>query len=39
MVELPNFGAVTMTPGASDWANLREAQRRAVMGDAHAALA
>jgi sialate O-acetylesterase len=39
IVELPNFGALTMAPGASDWANLREAQRRAVMGDAHAALA
>ena len=39
VVELPNFGALTMTPGPSDWATLREAQRRAVLGDAHAALA
>jgi sialate O-acetylesterase len=28
-----------MAPAASDWANLREAQRRAVSSDAHAALA
>ena len=39
IVELPNFGAMTAAPGPSDWANLREAQRRAVLADAHAALA
>src|SRR5262249_10034654 len=33
-----NFGAVYATPGEADWANLREAQRRAVAADAHAAL-
>jgi len=39
IVELPNFGATPAAPSASGWANLREAQRRAVMNDAHAALA
>lgn len=39
IVELPNFGAIPTAPTASDWANLREAQRRAVLHDAHAALA
>ena len=39
IVELPNFGATPTAPSASDWANLREAQRRAVLNDAHAALA
>jgi sialate O-acetylesterase len=39
IVELPNFGAPAAAPAASDWANLREAQRRAVADDAHAALA
>jgi sialate O-acetylesterase len=39
IVELPNFGANPAAPSASDWANLREAQRRAVLNDAHAALA
>jgi sialate O-acetylesterase len=39
IVELPNFGATPAAPSASDWANLREAQRRAVLNDAHAALA
>ncbi len=38
IVELPNFGATPAAPTASDWANLREAQRRAVLNDAHAAL-
>jgi sialate O-acetylesterase len=38
VVELPNFGAIPAAPTASDWANLREAQRRAVLEDAHAAL-
>jgi sialate O-acetylesterase len=39
VVELPNFGATPATPSASGWANLREAQRRAVLNDPHAALA
>jgi sialate O-acetylesterase len=39
IVELPNFGVAPTAPTASDWANLREAQRRAVLNDAHAALA
>jgi sialate O-acetylesterase len=39
IVELPNFGANPAASTASDWANLREAQRRAVLNDAHAALA
>ena len=39
IVELPNFGNPSIAPAASDWANLREAQRRAVLSDAHAALA
>ena len=39
IVELPNFGSPSIAPAASDWANLREAQRRAVLSDAHAALA
>ncbi len=39
IVELPNFGTIPTAPSASDWANLREAQRRAVLNDAHAALA
>ncbi len=38
IVELPNYGANPAAPSASDWANLREAQRRAVQNDAHAAL-
>jgi sialate O-acetylesterase len=38
IVELPNFGPTPAAPTASDWANLREAQRRAVLNDAHAAL-
>jgi sialate O-acetylesterase len=39
IVQLPNFGAIPAGPTASDLANLREAQRRAVLDDAHAALA
>jgi sialate O-acetylesterase len=39
VVELPDFGAPPAAPAASDWASLREAQRRAVAGDSHAALA
>jgi sialate O-acetylesterase len=39
IVQLPNFGTIPTRPVESDWANLREAQRRAVAADAHAALA
>jgi sialate O-acetylesterase len=39
VVELPNFGALPTAPAESAWANLREAQRRAVSGDSRAALA
>jgi sialate O-acetylesterase len=39
IVELPNFGNPSIAPAASSWANLREAQRRAVLSDANAALA
>ncbi len=38
IVELPNFGSPRSVPAASQWASLREAQRRAVAGDRHAAL-
>jgi len=38
VVELPNFGAPGAAPAASDWASLREAQRRAVANDPRAAL-
>jgi sialate O-acetylesterase len=38
VVELPNFGAPAAAPAASDWASLREAQRRAVANDPRAAL-
>ena len=39
IVQLPNFGAVPVTPTESGWAAVREAQRLAVAGDAHAGLA
>jgi sialate O-acetylesterase len=39
VVQLPNFGAFVTEPAESGWASLREAQRRAVSRDAHAALA
>ncbi|HLZ98570.1 MAG TPA: sialate O-acetylesterase, partial [Steroidobacteraceae bacterium] len=39
IVELPAFGAPSTTPAPSAWANLREAQRRAVAADKNAALA
>jgi sialate O-acetylesterase len=39
VVQLPGYGPVPSGPTASTWANLREAQRRAVDADAHAALA
>ena len=38
IVQLPNFGAPYAAPAASDWASLREAQRRAAAADPHAAL-
>lgn len=39
VVQLPNFGDPVTTPVESDWADLREAQRRAVARDSRAALA
>jgi sialate O-acetylesterase len=39
IVQLPNFGKPPVAPMESDWANLREAQRRAVAADPNAALA
>jgi sialate O-acetylesterase len=39
IVQLPNFGAPVPAPTASGWAGVRDAQRRAVAADAHAALA
>ncbi len=39
VVELPNFGAPSTAPAASGWASLREAQRRTVADDLHAAIA
>jgi sialate O-acetylesterase len=39
IVQLPNFGPVPTTPVDNGWAALRDAQRRAVQGDAHAGLA
>ena len=39
IVQLPNFGAPAAAPAASDWASLREAQRRAAAGDPRTALA
>jgi len=38
VVQLPNFGDRPSTPGASGWAEVREAQRRAVARDANAGL-
>ena len=38
VIQLPNFGPKTTPPADSDWAGLREAQRRAVAGDPHSAL-
>lgn len=38
VVQLPNFGEPSMGPAESNWASLREAQRRAVADDPHAAL-
>ena len=39
IVQLPNFGTPPATPTESGWAAVREAQRLAVAGDAHAGLA
>jgi sialate O-acetylesterase len=39
VVQLPSFGAVPTDPVESNWADLREAQRRAVAADGHAGLA
>jgi sialate O-acetylesterase len=39
VVQLPNFGAIPTKPVEANWADLREAQRRAVAADAHAGLA
>jgi sialate O-acetylesterase len=39
IVQLPNFGAPSPAAAPSEWANLREAQRRAVAADSYAALA
>lgn len=39
IVQLPNFGTAPVTPAESGWAAVREAQRLAVAGDAHAGLA
>lgn len=38
VVQLANYGAVPTEPTESNWAELREAQRRAVGGDPNAAL-
>jgi sialate O-acetylesterase len=38
VVQLPNFGAVPTSPTESNWADLREAQRRAVAADDNAGL-
>lgn len=38
VVQLPNFGPAPATPVASGWADLREAQRRAVEADDNAGL-
>ena len=38
VIQLPNFGPKVTPPVDSEWAGLREAQRRAVAGDPHAAL-
>ena len=39
VVQLPNFGAVPTEPVESNWADLRESQRRAVAADGRAGLA
>jgi sialate O-acetylesterase len=39
IVQLPGFGGVPTKPVESNWADVRDAQRRAVAADAHAGLA
>lgn len=39
VVQLPNYGGPPVRPAESGWAALRDAQRRAVANDPHAALA
>ncbi|MFZ0549927.1 MAG: sialate O-acetylesterase [Steroidobacteraceae bacterium] len=39
VVQIPNYGAIPTQPAASGWSEVREAQRRAVAKDPHAALA
>jgi sialate O-acetylesterase len=39
IVQLPNWGPLSSQPTESDWAQLREAQRKAVAADPHAGLA
>lgn len=39
VVELPGFGPAPTAPAEANWADIREAQRRAVAADAHAGLA
>ena len=39
VVQLPNFGAVPTAPVESNWADIRESQRRAVAADGRAGLA
>lgn len=38
IVQLPDYGPPQLAPGESGWAELREAQRRAVLQDPHAGL-
>jgi sialate O-acetylesterase len=38
VVQLPNFGPATDQPAQSNWAKLRDEQRRAVLADVNAAL-
>ncbi|MBP1635414.1 MAG: 9-O-acetylesterase [Acidobacteria bacterium] len=38
VVQLPGFGPVPTAPAESNWSDVREAQRRAVAADPHAAL-
>jgi sialate O-acetylesterase len=39
VVQLPGFGPIPTKPVESNWAEIREAERRAVAADAHAGLA
>lgn len=39
IVQLPNYGPPVVTPAESGWADIREAERRAVANDPHAGLA